>query len=71
MCGLLCVKRALALQKVFQHGVAVFGQDAFRVKLYAFYGQIGMAYAHDFAIICPSRNLQAGGSVARSIAREW
>ena len=41
--------------------MAVFGQDAFRVKLYAFYGQTGVAYTHDFAIICPCGDLQAGG----------
>ena len=40
--------------------MAVFGQDAFRVKLYAFCGQIGVSYAHDFAIICPCGDLQAG-----------
>ena len=37
-------------QKIAQHRMPVFGQDAFRVKLHPFDGQFAVAHAHDFTV---------------------
>ena len=39
----------------------MFGQQGFRVELYAFNGIFFMAYAHDFAVFRPRGNFEAVG----------
>ncbi len=54
------------LQKVLQHGVAVFGEDAFRVELHAFdRQQRGVAHALNFAVLARvAVTARQSGSVA-------
>ena len=45
-------------QEIFQHGVAVLGQDGLWMELHTFDIQLSVFDAHDLAIVGPGRDLQ-------------
>src|SRR5574343_868689 len=47
-------------QEIFQHGVAVLGQDGFGVELHPLDVELSVAHAHDLAVVGPGGDLQAG-----------
>jgi hypothetical protein len=51
-----------SLQEIFQHGVTVFCQDRFGMKLHAFHIQMFVAHTHDLTVFGPSGNFQICGA---------
>ena len=53
-----------SVQKVFQHLVAVLGEDRLRVKLHPLHIEIAMAHPHDFVnaakVFRPSSDFETG-----------
>ena len=57
--GLNGVGHHSSLKKVFQHGMAMLGEDGLRVELHPLNVEFGVAHTHDFTIIGPGGHFQA------------